>query len=216
MSTVYFVSGLGADERMFHHLQIKCKHIEHVRWIPPEPDEPLHEYAKRLLPQIHHPHPILIGMSFGGVIAIELAKIIEAKETILISSMASSKSLPWYYHLMGWLRLHDIIPVSLMKRFHFIAPILFGAASHHEKTTLKQVILETDPVFLRWAIGQLLLWHQPEHYEHVTMIHGTADHILPIREHPNIIKIKNAGHLMVLSHAKEISAILDDLIGDCT
>ncbi|NDK55010.1 alpha/beta fold hydrolase [Pontibacter fetidus] len=216
MSTVYFISGLGADERMFHNLKLKCKHIAYVHWIEPETDESLHEYAKRLLPQIHHPNPILVGMSFGGVVAIELAKIIDPKLTILISSMASSRSLPWYYNFMGWLRLHKIVPVPLMKRFHFLAPMLFGAATYEEKATLKQVILETDPHFLRWALGQLLTWHQPDHYEHVTMIHGTADRILPIRYHHNIIRIKNAGHLMVLSHAKEISAILDDLIGDCT
>ncbi|WP_242926991.1 alpha/beta hydrolase [Pontibacter vulgaris] len=216
MTTVYFISGLGADERMFQFLHIKCKNRVFVRWIQPEKNEPLQKYARRLAEQITEPDPILVGMSFGGIVAIELSRFLHPRQTILISSMASSKHLPWYYHVMGGLQLHQIIPVSLMKRFHFVAPMLFGAATEAEKVLLKEVIMETEPHFLRWAIGQLLNWHQPDHYEHVTMIHGTSDHILPLREHPNIIKIKNAGHMMVLSHASEISAILDDIIGDCT
>ncbi|MFD2245851.1 alpha/beta hydrolase [Pontibacter ruber] len=217
MSKVYFISGLGADERMFQYLQLKCRNIAHVRWIQPKEEEPLSDYARRLAEQIPEPNPILVGMSFGGVVAIELAKFLHPRKTILISSMASSQSLPWYYRAMGALRLHELIPVPLMKRFHFIAPVLFGAATQAEKILLKEVILETEPHFLRWALGQLLTWHQPDHYENAVMIHGTADRILPMREHPNIIKIKNAGHLVVLSHATEISAILDQILEeDCT
>ncbi|MDX5418692.1 MAG: alpha/beta hydrolase [Hymenobacteraceae bacterium] len=215
MSTVYFISGLGADERMFQYLHLKCRNIVHVRWIQPKDDEPLHEYAVRLAEQITEPNPVLVGMSFGGVVAIELARFLHPRKTILISSIASSKVLPWYYRLMGFLQLHRIIPVPLLKRFHFIGPLLFGASTESEKTLLKQVILETDPHFLRWAVGQLLNWHQPDHYENAVMIHGTADRILPMGTYPGIIKIKRAGHLMVLSHASEISAILDKILEDC-
>ncbi|SIT93870.1 alpha/beta hydrolase [Pontibacter indicus] len=215
MSTVYFISGLGADERMFQFLHIKCKNKVYVRWIQPHEDEPLHDYAVRLAEQITEPNPVLVGMSFGGVVAIELSKFLNPRKTILISSIASSKILPWYYRLMGFLRLHRVIPVSWLKRFHFVGPMLFGASTKAEKVLLKQVILETDPTFLRWAIGQLLNWHQPDHYENCVMIHGTADRILPMGTYPGIIKVKRAGHLMVLSHASEISAILDKILEDC-
>jgi len=220
MSTVYFISGLGADERMFQLLRLKCSNIVHVRWIQPLNDEPLDAYARRLAEQITELNPILVGMSFGGVVAIELSKFLHPRRTILLSSIASSKSLPWYYRLMGWFRLHQLIPVPLLKRFHFIAPILFGATTRSEKDLLKQVILETEPHFLRWAIGQLLQWHQPDHYEKNTiMLHGTSDRILPTREHRGtpLIKLKDAGHLMVLSYATEISAILDKILEeDCS
>ncbi len=197
---------------MFQFLHIHCQNRVYVYWIQPETNEPLHDYARRLATQITEPNPILIGMSFGGVVAIELAKFLHPRKTILISSIASSQSLPWYYRLMGFLRLHQLIPVPLLKRFHFLAPMLFGAATLAERALLKQVILETDPHFLRWALGQLLAWKQPERYDNVVMIHGTADYILPMREHPNIIKIKDAGHLMVLSHASEISAKLNQIL----
>ncbi|MHC2991365.1 hypothetical protein OB13_07145 [Pontibacter sp. HJ8] len=212
MGTVYFISGLGADERMFQFLHIHCCDRVYVRWIRPETNESLANYARRLATQITEPDPVLVGMSFGGVVAIELARFLHPRKTILISSIASSRSLPWYYRLMGLLRLHQLIPVPWLKRFHFVAPMLFGAATPAEKALLKQVIFETDPHFLRWALGQLLNWQQPDHFEDVVMIHGTADRILPMREHPDTVRIKNAGHLMVLSHAAQISAILDDIL----
>lgn len=215
MSTIYFISGLGADERMFQFLHLKCRNKVYVRWIQPYDNEPLHAYARRLAEQITEPNPILIGMSFGGVVAIELARFLHPRKTILLSSIASSKILPWYYRLMGSLKLHQLIPVALLKRFHFVGPILFGAETKAEKVLLKQVILETDPHFLRWALGQLLGWHQPDHYENAVMIHGTADRILPISKRPDVIQIKNGGHLVVLSHSAEISAILDKILEDC-
>jgi pimeloyl-ACP methyl ester carboxylesterase len=217
MSTIYFISGLGADERMFQQLRLKCKNIAFVRWIQPKQNEPLHAYARRLAEQIAEPNPILVGMSFGGVVAIELAKFLRPRKTILISSIASSQSLPWYYRLMGWFRLHQLIPVPLLKRFHFIAPLLFGANTREEEALLKQVIRETDPHFLHWALGQLLQWHQPEQFaQDVVVLHGTNDYILPLRAHPNLVKVKDAGHLMVLSHATEISVILNKILEeDC-
>lgn len=210
--TVYFISGLGADERMFQFLRLKRTNKVYVQWIRPHDDEPLHDYAVRLAEQITEPNPILIGMSFGGVVAIELSRFLHPRKTILISS---STILPWYYRLMGFLRLHRLIPVPLLKRFHFVGPILFGASTKAEKVLLKQVILETDAHFLRWALGQLLSWHQPDRYENCVMLHGTADRILPMGRYPNTIQIKRAGHLMVLSHASEISAILDKILEDC-
>ncbi|HEY5039439.1 MAG TPA: hypothetical protein VIJ93_10240, partial [bacterium] len=76
---LYFISGLGADKRVFQKLIIPESFIIHyVEWIPVFPEESLSQYCEKLISQINRAEPfILIGLSFGGVIAIEMSKRIK-------------------------------------------------------------------------------------------------------------------------------------------
>ncbi len=73
------------------------------------------EYAKRLLPQITEEKPILMGVSFGGMIAIEIAKHISVEKVIQISSAQSSAAIPSYFKLMAKLKIQKLIPTGALK-----------------------------------------------------------------------------------------------------
>lgn len=214
MSKVYFISGLGADWRMFQFLKLP-EHIphEHVQWIAPlHPDEPVQEYAQRLSRQITHPAPILVGLSFGGLVAIELAKIICPHKTIVISSLANRHALPFYYRTLGKTQLHRWLPFWLMQSTYPVAPLFFGAHTKPERDVLKMAIFDIDEQFLRWALGQLLVWQQEEILPGLVQIHGTRDLVLPLHDRPDIIKVQGGEHLMVLHQADEISSILSRIL----
>lgn len=213
-NTIYFISGLGADWRMFQFLKLPEGQLyEHVQWLEPlHLDEPIQAYVQRLKRQIEGPHPILIGLSFGGVVAIELAKIIEVKKVILISSLATHHALPKIYRLSGKLQLHRLTPFWLMKSIHPLAPFLFGAHTPFEKKVLKDVILNIDEKFLRWSLGQLFAWQQDKPLPDLIHLHGTKDLILPLYDTPGLIKVKGGEHLMVLHQADEISIILNKIL----
>ncbi|MCP9751582.1 alpha/beta hydrolase, partial [Ferruginibacter sp. HRS2-29] len=87
MKTIYLFSGLGADERVFKYLKFPGHHIVHIKWITALRNEPLAAYAKRLLEQVSTEHPILIGLSFGGIMAIEVSKLIPTEKVIIIASV---------------------------------------------------------------------------------------------------------------------------------
>ncbi len=186
---------------------------KHVQWIAPASiDEPIQEYVQRLKSQIEDPHPILVGLSFGGVVATELAKILKPRKLVIIASLATSKALPWHYRLLGSLHLHRYLPLKLMQSMVPLAPWFFGAHTPEAKKLLREIILEIDEKFLRWSMGQLLAWRQPIPFPGVIHIHGTKDKVLPFRKWPNVISIKNGEHLIVLHQAEEVSAILSQLI----
>ncbi|RAU82324.1 alpha/beta hydrolase [Pontibacter arcticus] len=214
MSKIYFISGLGADWRMFQFLDLP-EHIrkQHIRWIAPlHPDEPVQEYALRLKEQITEPDPILIGLSFGGLVAIELSKILACRKVIIISSMATRHHLPQYYRVLGKTRLHRWLPFPLMKSIYPVAPFLFGAHTKAERTVLKMAILDIDETFLRWALQQLLAWPQQEVLPGLVQIHGTRDLILPLYPHPETICVPGGEHLMVMHNADQISSILNRIL----
>ena len=67
--SVYLMPGMGANPRIFEFLSLdKYFDVYHLSWIPPEKDESLHHYAQRMGQRIKHKNPILIGVSFGGVL----------------------------------------------------------------------------------------------------------------------------------------------------
>jgi hypothetical protein len=46
---IYLFSGLGADERVFQHLDISGHEHVFVKWVIPKTDETIESYAARLL-----------------------------------------------------------------------------------------------------------------------------------------------------------------------
>ncbi len=205
---IYIFSGLGADERVFQRLDLSDYSISFIKWQTPLYNESVESYATRLLDQITSERPILLGLSFGGIIAIEVAKRIETEKLILISSAKTRTEIPFYYRFARKLYLHKLLPSTLLKHLSFITNWFFGVTSSCEKELLRQILIETDPKFLRWAIDKIVNWTNTTQPRNVFHIHGTSDRILPIKFVSCDIKIKDGGHLMILNKADQLSIIL--------
>ncbi len=209
---VYFISGLAADCRVFKHIRLPA-HCEAVfiEWIAPEKNESLRAYSLRLANIIDRNEPFaIIGLSMGGMITTEIIKLYRPVATVLISSIPCSSQLPGYFKVAGKLRMYKIVPVSFAKSLSMMKR-LFSAESGEDKATLKQIIRDSDPTFIKWAMGAILNWKNDELPESFIHIHGSKDEVLPLRfTNPTHI-INNAGHLMVMDRAKEINAILEQV-----
>ena len=177
----YLLSGLGADGTVFQYLDFEGVEVEYMEWLSPLPKETLPAYAKRMTQKITTPHPILVGLSFGGMVAMEIAKQIPVKKVILISSAKERKELPWFYRFSAKLKLQKILPYTLIKRTNGFTYWLFGATSAHEKALLKEIFRKTPTTFLKWAINAILTWKNTEISTHILHIHGDKDRILPYK-----------------------------------
>lgn len=84
--TLYAISGLGADERVFQYLKLEHELIP-IPWLTPENGEPIEWYAKRMAAKINTEEEfVILGVSFGGLVAVEMSKILKPTITVLISS----------------------------------------------------------------------------------------------------------------------------------
>lgn len=204
---IYFISGLGADRRAFRKLTFPSDfELIHLDWIPPLTNESLEDYADRIALGIDTSAPFyLIGLSFGGMLATEIARKLNPTRTFIISSSPVYKQLPWYYRWAGALSLQKLVPVSLIKKGNAIGLKFLGAKSHDEQLLLKQLIIDSDPIFMKWALTCILKWKNKDHPANFTHIHGTADKILPIRFYKPDVIVNGGGHFMIYANAKEIS-----------
>lgn len=208
MKNVYILSGLGADKRVFQKMDFSEYNTTFVEWISPNKTDNIESYAKKLTEQIKHEKPILIGLSFGGIIATEIAKIIETEKIILIGSAKTKSEIPNYYRIAGKLKLHKLLPEKLMKIPNFFSFWFFGTENGNDKKILSEILKDTDENFLKWAIDKIVNWENEIEHKNLIHIHGTADRILPINFINCQIIIENGGHFMTLNKARELNEIV--------
>lgn len=206
MKEIYLLSGLGADKRVFEFIDLSGFNINHVVWIEPLDGESIESYSKRHLGQIRTPRPILIGVSFGGLVAVEIGKLVETERVILISSARTKFGLPIYSRVIGALRLNKLVPTQLLKVVNRATFWLFGTKTKQENDLLRVIIKETDSKFLKWAVNQLLTWKNTTTLTNSVHIHGTADKLIPLSTAD--FKIQDGGHLMIMNRGDELSKLI--------
>ena len=212
MRHIYLFSGLGVDHRAFQNIDFSGFEVTFIEWIMPTDNESLPAYASRLAQQIRHKKFMLVGVSFGGMIAVEIAKILSPEKTILISSAKTSTEIPSPFRFSGRLRLHYLIPKRLLKKPNWINYKLFGITDQRNKRLLDDILQDTDPHFFKWAMTQIVLWKNKTIPDNVVHIHGTDDKILPYRFVACDIRIEHGGHFMVVDKADELNPILRNLL----
>ena len=213
---IYFISGLGADERVFQFLNLPNHSFQHIYWLDPKKREPLAAYATRLIHQIATTEEvILIGVSFGGMIAQEIAKQIDCKKLIIISSVKSPTEFNWQLKFVRSTQLHRLAPTPLLKWGNLLtANYYFGVSDKQEAALLRQIVLDTDTTFMVWAIDAIVNWENPEPLPHLIHIHGTADRIFPAKPIKNVHFINGGGHFMIVNKAQEISKLIMTLLAE--
>lgn len=205
---IYILSGLGADERIFKQITFNNFEPVFLPWIQPLKNESIEEYAFRMSKQITTENPIILGVSFGGMMAIEISKHIQTKQLILLSTVKTKYELPNIYRFLGRIGILKIIPMRFLKKSNFITYYFFGAKNEDHKYLLKEILKDTNSQFLRWALNEILNWKNTIKPNNTIHIHGTDDKILPIRIVKSDISIKKGGHLMTLDKFDELNTII--------
>jgi pimeloyl-ACP methyl ester carboxylesterase len=205
---IYCLSGLGADERIFSNLSIQGVQLVHLSWITPDKNDSLPDYARKMAQLINDPEPVIIGMSFGGMLATEIAKSEKVQKAIIISSAKAKDELPDLNIFLKMLIEYRLIPKFLYAIPNPVVNKLFGAATHEEKKLLNSIIGDTDGAFVKWAFRAMLHWQNMETPSPVVHIHGTKDDILPSRLSKPDYWVKDGTHLMIYNRAEEIAEII--------
>ena len=204
MKNIYIFSGLATDERIFQKFSLPGHHVKFIKWITPLKGEKIDDYAKRLSAQIHDSEPILIGLSFGGMIAIETAKFYPSEKVILISSAKSRAEVPFYYRMAGILGLDKIMPSAFFKKADFMIYWFFGAKTIEEKKLLRSIMRDADIRLLRWSVHQVINWKSTSRSANLFHIHGTADRIFPYCLVKAGKPVLHGTHFMIYDRAGEI------------
>lgn len=214
---IYFMPGLAAGPEIFENLNLSKEHFDlnYLSWLKPiSVNEKLTDYAKRMCKEITHDNPVLVGVSFGGILVQEISKVIACRKVIIISSVKSNQEFPTNIKLAKKIPVHKLFPTQLVQEFEKYTKFFVGKKLQTRAELYKKYLSVRDKEYLDWALDCVVNWAQSEVNEKVVHIHGTKDHIFPISNIKDCIQIQEGTHAMILIKAKPISKIISDTILD--
>jgi esterase/lipase len=208
---IYLVPGLAASPKIFEYLNFDPQLFEthYLEWlIPLSKNETLENYAKRMSELVLNENSILIGVSFGGIMVQEMSNFINVKKVIIVSSIKSKNELPNRLKILNKIKAHKIIPITPLTNIEIFEKLAFNDFTKKRFKLYKKYLAVRDETYLSWAINALLNWKRINSVTNLVHIHGTNDHIFPIKNIQNCIKISGGTHIMILNKAKSLTKII--------
>lgn len=210
-TSIYLFPGLGAGTEIFEYLSLPEDRFEvhPIEWLIPESEnEILENYASRMAAFIKKEMPVLIGVSFGGILAQEISKQIPVKKVIIISSLKKRSELPTRLKVLQKLGLYKLLPTGRISKIDDFSKFNLHKALKRKTELYNKYMRVRNEKYLNWAIKSVLHWKGEGDLSNVVHIHGTRDEIFPIKYIDNCIPVENGTHAMIITRAKKISEII--------
>jgi pimeloyl-ACP methyl ester carboxylesterase len=199
-------SGIAADEGLAMPQKLSFPRLHVPAWPQPMERESLGSYCARLADDLRPFGAVVVGgISFGGIIALEVAKFLQPQCVVLIGSVREPAELPWRIRaLRAFVPLLPWIPISWMQWLAAAVPLWSAPLA----SIVKQ-FRRADPLTLRWSIRQILKWRVAPTLEcPIYQIHGDRDFVFPASlTRPDEI-VRGGGHLISLTRSKQVNAFL--------
>jgi len=211
---VYFMPGLAASPLIFENIRLPEDQFETVflEWMIPLDNESLHDYAVRMIEKITHPNPVLVGVSFGGILVQEISRIIAVRKTIIISSAKCNAEFPRRFKIAKSTGAYKLLPLQLLLKVENLAKYSFGPKIKQRLKLYEKYLYVRDLKYLSWAIEQVMLWERSQPDENVIHIHGDADEIFPAKYIKGFIPVKGGTHIMIINRFRWINENLPKII----
>lgn len=211
---VYMMPGLAASSSIFERIILPDDIFETVllEWEISFDKETLPDYAKRIANKIQHQNPVLIGVSFGGILVQEMAKCIETRKIIIISSVKTNLEFPRRMKVAKTTKAYKLIPTNLLANVESLTKFSFGFKIDQRLKLYEKFLRVRDKRYLDWAVEQVILWKRTVADEKVIHIHGDEDDVFPIKNIKNCIVVKGGTHIMILAKYKWLNENLPRII----
>jgi len=212
---VYLIPGLATGTLIFENIKLPDKNlkIHFLEWlIPITNDESLEHYAKRMSKNIIYHNSILVGVSFGGILAQEISKIIPVKKVVLISSIKHQNEMPKRLNWILKTHFYKLFPSKVLANFNKNSKYVVNDSLKRKASIIDKYLQVRDEKYLNWAIFNVLNWQQNNYLNNTIHIHGSDDFIFPIKYIENCIVIEGGTHEMILTKSKKINKILQEVI----
>lgn len=205
--------GLGTDHRLLEPQRREFPQLAVPAWIPPQGNESLPDYAGRMAANVRPADDaplILGGVSFGGMLAYEMARHLKPHAVVLIASCRTRRGLRPVYR--AGRRLLPLIPVRAWDVAKLLAGpfvrLQAGVPAGRRKLAVA-MFRESDSRFMHWVLRAILHWHpHPLEGTPVCQIHGGRDLLIPARRVEADQVIPDGGHLINVTHAGHVNAFL--------
>lgn len=211
---VYLMPGMAASPLIFNHLSLSPRQfkVTKLEWFIPQKNQSFSDYAAQMCKLVTDENPVLIGVSFGGMLVQQMAEYIPCKKVIGISTIKLSSEMPARLKWARRTKLYKIIPTSLLTNVDFLAKYAFGETITKRLDLYKQYMAVNHKTYIDWAIANVVNWQATQVASNFIHIHGDKDAVFPIKRIKDCVTVKNGTHTMIIHRAKWFNEHLPTLI----
>ena len=215
MTRLVLLPGLGADARMFEGQRVVVSNLEVPEWIEPHRRESLAGYAQRMAETIQPGGRLFLGgSSFGGMVALEMARHIEIEGVILIGSCAHPRELR---RLIRWsARVSGRMPKACNSVLRLLMPCVLNGMKPGgvaQRKLLAEMSRGVSIPFIRWGTYAMVNWTGAENIDApIFRVHGSHDHVIPVGGIEPTHVVQGAGHVPSMSHSDSLNRFLDSIL----
>ncbi len=211
---VYFIPGLAASPEIFEFICLPPDRFEvHLlEWFVPWPGMTLTEYAARMAEKVTRPNPVLVGVSFGGMLAQEMAGYLQPRKTIIISSIKCRSEMPRRLLVARYTRLHKLLPTGIISNVEVLARLAFGDPVKKRLQLYERYLAVRDKTYLDWALDRIVHWERDTPIPGLVHIHGDCDSVFPMAHIGPCIRVPGGTHTMILHRHRWLNEHLPAII----
>jgi len=211
---VYFVPGLAASPRIFEHIVLPPDQFEvhHLDWFLPPSGADLAEYARIMSERVTHDAPVLIGVSFGGMLIQEMARFLNPRKLIVISSIKCRDEMPRRLWIARYTRLHRLLPTGAVQNLESLTRFAFGDAVRKRLKLYERYLGIRDKEYLDWALEVIVHWDRETPEPGLIHIHGDQDAVFPINHLGPYLCVEGGTHTMIIHRYKWFNERLPAII----
>ncbi len=211
---VYFMPGLAASPAIFERIKLPEDQFEMIllEWQIPNENEALSSYARRIAEKVTLPRPVLVGVSFGGILVQEMAQFVDARKIIIISSVRCNEQFPRRMKVTKMLRAYKLIPTDVVGKIERLAKLSQSQLVRERMKLYEKFLSVRDDRYFQWAIKNVILWDRTKIDPKVVHIHGDADEVFPIKYIKDCHVVKGGTHIMILNKFRWLNEHLPKII----
>lgn len=213
---IYMMPGLAANPSIFEFVKLPEEQFEihWLEWFIPSENQTLQDYAQQMCAKIKHDNVVLLGVSFGGILVQEMAKLIVVRQVIVVSSVQSKYELPAHFKFAKITKAYKLLPTGLLsvENISKLEKLQLGETINKRVELYKKFLSVNDKQYLDWAIEQVISWDQEAPNPDTVFIHGNKDMVFPHSCKDDCHVIDGGTHIMIINRAKWFNENLPKII----
>lgn len=211
---VYFMPGLAASPEIFEYITLPPQEFEmhYLDWFIPRPGMSLQEYARQMAALVTSPDPVLVGVSFGGMLVQEMMAYLKPRKVIIVSSIKSEREMPRRLLLARYTKLHKLLPTGMINNVEVLARFAFGDPVRKRLELYERYLGMRDKTYMDWSIDRIVHWDRKDPEPGLIHIHGERDSVFPMAYIGDCLAVPGGTHTMIIHRHKWFNERLPGII----
>lgn len=203
-------SGMGADASIFQQQKLAFPKLTVPTWPAPYDGDDLTSYCARFADTLDPHRPCIVGgASFGGIVALEMTRHLDALACLLIGSVGGPSQLPKRVRLLRpFSPALNMTPITMLQKSAASAVVAASKVDAKHLASISRQFSEADANVLRWSARQILSWNSSYDDIDVRHIHGDRDHVFPISCVDPDEVVFGGGHVISMTHGEQVNEFL--------